>query len=63
MIGVPSSDPGPVTTWTKPGGRPASSSSCTAQSAENGVLSSGLVNTALPATRAGIASLMPRVNG
>ena len=63
MIGVPSSDPGPVTTWTRPGGRPASSSSCTAHNAEKGVRSSGLVSTALPATKAGMASLMPSVKG
>jgi hypothetical protein len=63
MIGVPSSDPGPVTVCTNPGGIPARSSICTAHRCENGTRSSGLANTALPATRAGSASLIPRVSG
>jgi hypothetical protein len=63
MIGVPSSEPGPVTVCTKPAGMPARSSIATAHRCENGVRSSGLASTALPATIAGNASLMPRVSG
>src|ERR687885_640781 len=54
----PSSDPEPVTTWTRSGGRPASSSSAKPHSAVNGVWPSGLITTALPAASAGVAPLL-----
>ena len=52
MMAVPTVRPGPVTTWTRPSGRPASSSSSKARRAVNGVCESGLMTTPLPATRA-----------
>ena len=63
MSGVPSSDPAPVTTCTRPGGRPASSSVATPHRVEYGVWRSGLMTTPLPAASAGTASEMLSVSG
>ncbi len=63
MIGVPSSRPGPATTFQRSRGKPASSSSCAPSSAESIVWASGLVTTALPASSAGRPSHSAIVNG
>ena len=63
MIGVPSSRPGPATTFHSPSGKPASSSSWAPRSAESIVWASGLVTTALPASSAGSPSHSAIVNG
>ena len=63
IMGCPSVAPGPVMTCTVSGGSPASSSSPAAHNVEKGVRESGLMRTALPASRAGIASVMPSVSG
>ena len=63
MSSGPSSEPEPVTTWSTWAGRPASSISSRASSPLNGVLVSTFITTALPAARAGTASLMLSVKG
>ncbi len=50
----PTSDPGPVTRLTVPGGKPASAISSTSSVAQWGVSLEGLSTTVFPATRAGI---------
>ena len=49
----PTSGPGPGTTFSTPGGRPASSARRASTSAVSGVSSLGLSTTALPAASAG----------
>src|SRR5262245_65138181 len=52
--GVPTSSPSPVTMLTTPFGMPASSSTFTKLSADNGVCDAGLKTTVLPQTSAGM---------
>ena len=59
----PTTEPGPVTTWARPRGRPASSSSSKARRVVNGVCESGLSTRALPAMRAGSPSPIARASG
>src|SRR5205807_8732897 len=49
----PASSPNPNTTFTTPGGRPASSRASTNRSAQSGVSSAGLSTAVLPAMIAG----------
>ncbi|MNE76071.1 hypothetical protein D3C80_1722840 [compost metagenome] len=49
----PSSEPLPGNTLTRPLGKPASSQICASCRASSGVISAGLITTALPAARAG----------
>ena len=54
---APTSPPGPVSTWTTPGGAPASWKTSASRSAVSGVTDAGLRMTTLPAASAG-ASLV-----
>jgi hypothetical protein len=45
--------PGPYTTLSTPGGRPASVSACARFHTDSGVIEAGLSTTALPETNAG----------
>ena len=63
MSDGPTSGPSPQTTWNRPFGRPACSSSSMPYSGESAVLLSGFTTTPLPAIRAGMASEMPVANG
>ena len=59
----PISDEGPTTTFSHPGGRPASSSSSARSSAESGVWAAGLRTTAQPAASDGAILWATRLSG
>ena len=50
---VPITEPLPVTTWSTPSGRPASSASSARRTAVSGVISAGLTTMVLPVASAG----------
>ena len=50
---APTSPPGPVSTFSTPGGRPTASAARPTSSVESGVHVAGLMTTVLPAARAG----------
>ena len=59
----PISDAGPTSTFSQPGGRPASVSSSASRSAENGVCDAGFSTTAQPAASAGAILWATRLSG
>ena len=59
----PSSEAGPTTTLSQPGGRPASVASSARRSAESGVCEAGLRTTAQPAASAGASLCATRLSG
>ena len=59
----PSSEAGPTTTLSQPGGSPASVSSSASSSAESGVCDAGLSTTAQPAASAGAILWATRLSG
>ena len=59
----PISDADPATTFSQPGGRPASSSSEARKSADSGVVDAGLSTTGQPAASAGATLCATRLSG
>ena len=59
----PASSPSPATTFTTPGGSPASSSSAAQRSTEHDACSAGLITTVLPAARAAPAFALTSDSG
>src|SRR3954453_6723075 len=59
----PSSEAGPTTTFSQPGGRPGSCSSSASRSADSGVWLAGFRTTAQPAARAGASLCATRLSG
>ena len=59
----PSSEAGPTSTFSQPGGSPASVSSSASRSAESGVCEAGFRTTAQPAASAGASLCATRLSG
>src|SRR5688572_2760633 len=59
----PASAPNPVTTFTEPGGKPASRASSASRRTVAEVYSEGLITTVLPTHRAGASLLVVSVSG
>ena len=60
---APVGSPGPVTTLTTPGGKPASTTSSARASVDVGVISDGLTTTVFPAASAGKSFQPSRPSG
>src|SRR5690606_26763283 len=63
VTAFPAVSPSPFTTFSTPGGRPASRASCASLAAESGAHSAGLWTTVHPAASAGAIFQVASMNG